>query len=496
MEADHVGEIIAGRYECAAVLGRGGQGVVCRARDLETGDDVAVKIVASRVARQSDATERLAREQQALQALAGTNAVKYLDMCRASDGALCLVMELLDGQEFERHLVSIENRGEQLSVDTLIEVLDPIVSTLDKAHAVGIVHRDLKPGNIFVMSQAAGGGARLLDFGFARLHDSKRVTDTGMVMGSPSYIAPEMWKGQAQTADHRVDVYAFGVIVYRALSGQLPFSNASMSETLIAVTTKPRPSLHALRRDLPEAVDEWVKHALAIDPGARFPSVGASYRHLLWALDRGPRPAKTKTGWTTPPPEINQIREFLDAPFSGRSQSAESLWEMAATALGRLVGRRTRKTANRVTAAKVPTSPPPIKARHKSKTPEPAAPAKVGSGERSPASSTSLRSDEPPRDDNAPQSERTIELSGKALLPLAPDEIAALIRPTRSKTIARERTPPNPPPRKGPPPRDAKESASSPAAVVTSPDAVKAKSKGKWKSRRHRKSRQRKRRAN
>src|SRR5690606_14421056 len=129
-----------------------------------------------RVAHQADATERLAREQQALQALAGTNAVQYLDMCRTSEGALCLVVELLDGQEFERHLVSIENRGERLTVDALIDVLNPIVSTLDKAHAVGIVHRDLKPGNIFVLSQAAGGGARLLDFGFARLHDSKRVT--------------------------------------------------------------------------------------------------------------------------------------------------------------------------------------------------------------------------------------------------------------------------------------------------------------------------------
>ncbi len=339
METNRAGETIAGRYELREVIGRGGQGVVCRARDLETDSDVAVKVMESRSARAPETVERMAREQQAMQALAGTNAVQFLDMCSADDGTLCLVMELLEGQEFEKHLVELENGGSRISVDELIAILGPIATTLDRAHSVGIVHRDLKPGNIFLISDEKGGGSRLLDFGFARLSDSKRVTNTGMVMGSPSYIAPEMWRGQGKVADHRVDVYSFGVIIFRALAGGLPFPNSSMQETLLAVTQAERPSLVERRKELPLAVDEWVKRALAVEVEERFASVRASWEYLLWALGRGPEPGHARSGWTTPPPEVDKIRQFLDEPVSQRAAPAQSVWSMARDALKRLVGR-------------------------------------------------------------------------------------------------------------------------------------------------------------
>jgi serine/threonine-protein kinase len=386
MDGDPVGEVIAQRYELRAVIGRGGQGVVCRALDRETGHEVAVKVIEARVARSPEVIERMAREQQALVALAGTHAVHFLDMCTSDSGALCLVMELLEGQEFERALVDLENQGERLSTARLVQVLEPIVTTLDRAHSVGIVHRDLKPGNIFLLSERRGGGARLLDFGFARLSDSKRVTNTGMVMGSPSYIAPEMWKGQGKEADHRVDVYAFGVIVFRALAGQLPFANSSMQETLISVTRAKRPSLHQLRPDLPAKVDHWVEGALAIEAEDRFPSVGTSWEQLLWALDLGPKPGPTRTGWTQPPPDIGKIREWLEEPVSDRSGSAQSVWAMAATAFKRLIGRGTeppppvavKPVPITAVRAKLPTSPRPVPVRRKAPRPSEAQPAGGG----------------------------------------------------------------------------------------------------------------------
>ncbi len=360
MESNPVGETIAGRYELLEVIGRGGQGVVCRARDLELDQEVAVKVIESHAARAPDTVERMAREQQAMQALAGTNAVQFLDMCSANDGALCLVMELLEGQEFEKHLVALENSGQRIGVKELVDILDPIVTTLDRAHSVGIVHRDLKPGNIFLLSERMGGGSRLLDFGFARLSDSKRVTNTGMVMGSPSYIAPEMWKGKGKTADHRVDVYSFAVIVFRALAGELPFPNSSMQETLIAVTQAERPSLVARRSDLPPAVDGWVKRALAIEAEERFFSVRASWDSLLWALGLGQQPKLERTGWTNPPPDADKIRQFLEEPVSQRPAPAQSIWSMAAMTLKRLVGRSApapQRSAPTPTAPKTPTAP-------------------------------------------------------------------------------------------------------------------------------------------
>lgn len=332
-----VGEVIAQRYELLDVIGRGGQGAVWRARDRTTDKLVAVKVIEGRAAKNPETVERIAREQQALVALSGTHAVEFLDLCTAEHGALCLVMELLHGQEFESWLVQLENRGQRCSAHRLWQILEPIATTLIKAHSVGIIHRDLKPGNIFVIDEAAGGGSRLLDFGFARLTDSRRVTATGMVMGSPSYIAPEMWKGQGRDADHRVDIYAFGVIVYRALAGELPFPNMAMHETLVAVTTAPRPSLLKHRPELPARIDDWVKRVLAIDIDARFPTLRACWDELLWSLDLAELPLQPSTGLTTPPPEISKIKEWLDAPIV-EPVPLDSVWTRAAGALKRWLG--------------------------------------------------------------------------------------------------------------------------------------------------------------
>lgn len=276
---DRAGSLIAGRYELASVIGEGGHGMVWKARDTKTGNDVAVKMLNDVAARDPQQVERLKREQQALVALAGTHAVGVIDLGRAPGGRLCLVMELLEGTDLEDHLAQLEQRGRRMAIRDLVAVLDPVVATLERAHQAGIVHRDLKPANVFVL---AGGGVRLLDFGLARLRRAAPLTAAGMILGSPSYIAPEIWKGGA--LDQRVDIYSLGVIVFRALAGHVPFEGKTLQQKFIAATTAERPSLRALRSDLSSEIDDWVAEVLAIDPAQRFHAIRGAWNALLAVL--------------------------------------------------------------------------------------------------------------------------------------------------------------------------------------------------------------------
>ncbi len=256
----------------------GGQGVVYRAFDHWTERPVAIKVLASKAARQPQMAERLHREQQALSALKGTAAVEILDVFRSKDGELCLVMELLNGTTLDGFLEGLEARNERLELSRVAEIFDPIVETLEVAHKAGIIHRDLKPANVFLLED---GSVLLLDFGMTRLRTSQPLTAEGTVMGSPSFMAPEAWKGQSKAVDHRADVYSLGVILFRVLAGALPFSGVSLYEKMLGSTKGERPSLRAKRPDLPPDADEWVRLALAIDREERFQNVRALWNAFL-----------------------------------------------------------------------------------------------------------------------------------------------------------------------------------------------------------------------
>jgi serine/threonine protein kinase len=310
---DHVGTVVAERYELVSVIGQGGHGIVYRAMDRTTRRGVAVKMLSDGFANEPEYAARLAREQEALVALAGTSAVAVYDLCRAPNGSLCLVMELLDGIDLEKHLTELEAKGERLSLSRLSSIIEPIVDTLERAHDAEILHRDLKPANIFLLSD--GEGVRLFDFGLSRKKTAARLTVMGTIMGSPSYIAPEVWKGRSDELDSRVDVYSLGVILFRALSGRLPFEGNSLQDSYLKTTTAPRPSLHALRPDLPRKVDEWVKQALAVDRTRRFETVRELWNALLRALSY------------VPPPR----------PMRPVADSLVNAWRAAATAFRRFI---------------------------------------------------------------------------------------------------------------------------------------------------------------
>ena len=278
---DRTGQVIGGRYQVQSLLGEGGQSSVYRARDLRAGDEVALKVLKSGA--DADQTERMFREARAMAQLQGTAAVRVLDQGWTDDGAMCLVTELLDGKPLDEVLEAREASGMRADVALVLRLMDPVVQTLRAAHEIGIVHRDLKPANIFVLSEARGGGVRLIDFGFAKFQRLRGLTADDMIAGSPSYIAPESWLGKREVVDHRIDVYSLGAVMFRCLAGRAPFVSTELGTLLREVTTGARPSLHALRPDLPPEVDDWVNQSLAIDPAHRFQGVVALFRAFQYA---------------------------------------------------------------------------------------------------------------------------------------------------------------------------------------------------------------------
>jgi serine/threonine-protein kinase len=271
-----VGQVLAERYELTAVLGHGGQSVVYRARDLVDGDEVAVKVLGRS---DHDSSERMFREALAMSQLQGTAAVRVLHQAWTQDGALALIMELLDGEDLSTVLDRREAAGQRAETSWVVEIFDPIVATLEIAHERGIVHRDIKTENVFLVSPARGGGVRLLDFGLAKLVRAPTITGAEVVTGSPPYLAPEVWTLGSYIADPRTDVYSLGAVLYRVLGGRVPF-DGTLLEVMHAACTKARPSLHALRPDLSPDVDDWVGQVLAIRPEDRFFKISAAWRSL------------------------------------------------------------------------------------------------------------------------------------------------------------------------------------------------------------------------
>jgi serine/threonine-protein kinase len=281
-----------GRYLLGQELGRGGHGVVYRAYDRQTGDDVAIKVLKQNVADDPQYAVRLWREAESLRMLWGTSVVKVHSYGNDKYGSVYMVMELLVGETLDDHLFDLEDFDHLISPYQLLVALDPIARALHTAHSKGIVHRDIKPGNIFLVDPIMGGGVRLMDFGLAKIAGESELTQDGMIAGSPSYIAPELWRNEKP--DHRIDVYSFAAVIYRALAGQPPFVADSTPDLLIKVTTAPRPRLSDYRPDMSPDIDIWVQRALALRREDRYPYVTSMWNDLIRVVQQASTPSGEK----------------------------------------------------------------------------------------------------------------------------------------------------------------------------------------------------------
>ena len=263
--------------------------MVFRALDTETNQPVAVKVLNGDIADQDQYVLRLWREAQSLAALWGASVVQVHEFDTDERGFVYMVMELLEGEPLDVHLYELESFGDRMNPARVIQVLEPVAHALGVAHTKGIIHRDVKPPNIFLVDEVVGGGTRLMDFGLAKTPDFEEITDVGMIAGSPSYIAPEIWN--SAPFDHRVDIYSFGAVVFRMLAGQPPFVAHSTLELYEQATKAPRPRLTDFRRELAPAIDTWVSRALSIDAQYRYGSMSQVWTEFLEAMTHSDTPS-------------------------------------------------------------------------------------------------------------------------------------------------------------------------------------------------------------
>ncbi len=268
-----------GQYEIIAKIGAGGMATVYRARQASVDRDVALKVIRADLMEDENFLGRFQREARMIASLQHLHVLKVFDY--GTEGSIAyLVMELLEGGSLNRLL----RRAGALPLPLTIRMIDQISMALDYAHGRGIIHRDLKPDNVLLDQHP---NAFLTDFGIAKLlSETTSYTRTGMVMGTPAYMAPELWSGQP--ADARADIYALGVILYEMVTGVSPFSGDTPFHIMHRHIYEMPPSIRDVNNNLPAAVDSVIGKALAKDANQRFTNAGqlaAAFREALNGQD-------------------------------------------------------------------------------------------------------------------------------------------------------------------------------------------------------------------
>ena len=264
-------------YRIEAVLGKGGMGVVYRARDTRLGRSVALKFLAEELTKDPARRERFLREARAACAVNHPAIAQVYDVDEA-EGGVFMAMELVEGKTV-RALI----KGRELDLLGALEVGAQVASGLTKAHEAGIVHRDIKPENVVVTPD---GHAKILDFGLAKLLDPPSAggsaagdelshmetlakTQAGLVLGTLRYMSPEQARGQE--LDHRSDIFSLGVMLYEMVTGQTPFSGNSPIDTLHAIAFEETRPVTALRANLPPSLQRVITRCLRKRASDRYP---------------------------------------------------------------------------------------------------------------------------------------------------------------------------------------------------------------------------------
>jgi serine/threonine protein kinase len=280
--SDFTGRIIEGRYQIQRVLGEGGMGTVYAAEHVEIGKGVAVKILHPAYSRQQDLVERFRREARAASRIGHPHIVDVTDFGTTEDGCAYFVMEQLDGID----LADVLAHERRLDPARAAQITIQICRALEAAHAAGVIHRDLKPENIFLVARDGRADfVKVLDFGIARsLGQESRLTNPGIAMGTPEYMAPEQALGGL--ADRRSDIYSVGALLYEMVTG-IPPHGEDEEVSVLKKQELPRPP-RELRQEIPEELDAVILKALEPDPAKRHQRMAAFEYDL------------TKTQWGRP----------------------------------------------------------------------------------------------------------------------------------------------------------------------------------------------------
>lgn len=299
-----VGTTLRGKWRLDELLDVGGMAAIYAATHRD-GARGAIKVLHEKYADNADICQRFLREGYVSNAVDHPGAVSVVDDSRTDDGAPFLVMELLVGTSLHDRL---EDRG-RLGTEEVLYILDQVLDVLIAAHEKGIVHRDVKPANVFLTRE---GRVKLLDFGLARMREPNSGIDPtreGMVLGTPSFSAPEQARGQNDLVDWRTDLWATGALAYTALTGKYVHDEDSSTRRLIAAATKPAPSLTKLLPDAPSGLVELVDTALSFEKERRYQTaklMQEATRRVYYKLSGGQEPTSEintdRLSWTGTPP--------------------------------------------------------------------------------------------------------------------------------------------------------------------------------------------------
>jgi eukaryotic-like serine/threonine-protein kinase len=434
-----------GEYRIERVLGKGGFGTVYGAVQPVIGKHVAIKVLARKYSADPDMVSRFVAEARAVNQIRHRNIIDIFSFSQLSDGRHYYVMEYLDGQPLDSY---IRDHG-AMPLGEALPILRAIARALDAAHAKGIAHRDLKPENIFLAQDPDGSAyPKLLDFGIAKLlapdDDVRHRTGTGVPIGTPYYMSPEQCRGRE--VDHRTDVYSFGIVAYRLLTGTLPFEGDDYMELLFKQSNEEAAPPSTRNPQLTPAVDAAIAWMMRKDRAQRPPSVFAAVQ----ALDPDhaitvPPPLARSSKPTRPPKRTTDALAATFTPEFERPalevapvKRSASRWSLLAGALFVLVA---GVIAAFVLVSAKPVQTPPA-------APQPGSPAAADvpapAGERpvvTPVVAPVVTPVAAPDETGAPAGSATASNAPSRSAPDAPTRPGQAKRPARTQAIANDAPP-------------------------------------------------------
>jgi tRNA A-37 threonylcarbamoyl transferase component Bud32 len=307
-----IGQIIEGKYRIVRLIGEGGMGAVYEGENVRIKRRVAIKVLHAATATNAEAVQRFEREAQAAGRIGSDHILEVLDLGTLTNNDRFMVMEYLDGEPLSARI----QRRVRLAPRELVPLARQMLAGLAAAHSAGIIHRDLKPDNIYILREKAGQAdyVKIIDFGISKFQamsgDVMNMTRTGTVMGTPYYMSPEQANGSRE-ADARSDLYAVGVIMYEAITGQVPFDAKSFNELLFKIVLSTPPSPLTIVPDLDVAFCSIVSKGMARDVEHRFQTA----LQFAEAIDTW---ARTGAPVTVPP-------EHRQAAAAAAAQGAQNL---------------------------------------------------------------------------------------------------------------------------------------------------------------------------
>ncbi|MCG2591095.1 serine/threonine protein kinase, partial [Rhodohalobacter sulfatireducens] len=282
VEEDHRIDALFGHYHITDILGRGGMGIVYKAKDTNLDRTVALKFLPSHLTRSDKDKQRFIREAKAAAALNHPN-ICTIHSVEEHENQHFIVMEYIDGQTLRQKL-----EAEEITPTTAMNYSIQIAEALAEAHENGIVHRDIKPSNIMVDSKNR---IKVMDFGLAKLVDSTPITQTGTTLGTMAYMSPEQIQGRP--VDHRADLFSFGVLLFEMLTGQRPFGGPYDAALSYSIVNEEPPLLSDFLPDAPQKLSVLISRLLEKDPAKRYSDTQQLAIELKTCLDQLPDSIQT-----------------------------------------------------------------------------------------------------------------------------------------------------------------------------------------------------------